>query len=125
MAGPNSTSTTLKQIGVGSGAALAVFYMVFQLLIQVGVVQSALAPVATPASYEKVSGQVDALYEWHNRRDADGVLLWYVPRSMTVAIGEQTAVLRDLGEAIRHQTSVLERMDRRDERRDERRQASG
>ncbi len=105
-----------KQLGLGATVAIGAFYFVFQILIQVGVVSPSGA-VAAPAVTHQLVSQVGQLHAWHNQRDPDGVLLWYVPRSMTAAIGEQTTVLRSLESAIRHQTDVLERMDRRDERR--------
>lgn len=108
----------MKSVGTGGAVALAAFYFIFQILIDVGMVKSAAGPVATPASYQKVAAQVDDLYEWHRVTDQDGVKLWYVPRSMTAAIDDQTEVLRGLQVMISAQTDLLARMERRDERRD-------
>jgi hypothetical protein len=41
----------------------------------------------------KVKEKVDDLHDWHDKRDADGVPLWYVRRSLEDAI-------KDLGEKV-------------------------
>lgn len=117
---PKPDAAQMKQVGVGGTYTLAVLWLVFQFLLDLGVVQRADAagsPTWTATRVDQVATQVQNLHDWHNRRDVDGVLRWYVPRSMTMAVQDQTIVLRELRQAIRDQTKVLERMDRREERR--------
>lgn len=56
----------------------------------------------------KIERQVDELWEWHNIKDADGVPIWYVRRSLEDAIhkladniGAQTDILRSMIETQR------------------------
>lgn len=47
----------------------------------------------------KVKEKVDDLHDWHDKRDADGVPLWYVRRSLE-------DVIKELGHKIEIQVSV-------------------
>jgi len=51
---------------------------------------------------ERVVGQIQKLYDWHNVFDPDRVPLWYVPRSLVTAT-------RELTKAIEAQTHMLDR----------------
>lgn len=120
---PRPDRSTIKELGVGGAIVLGVLYIVFNFLVDLGAVRPAGAVSSaawTVADAHQVAGQIDDLYEWHDRRDLDGILRWYVPRSMTQAVLDQTAVLRKLREAIVDQTTVLGRIDRREEQRSSR-----
>ncbi len=60
----------------------------------------------------KVKEKVDDLHDWHDKRDADGVPLWYVRRSLEDSI-------KDLGEKICQQievqTKILQHMQKMEE----------
>lgn len=60
----------------------------------------------------KVKEKVDDLHDWHDKRDADGVPLWYVRRSLEDSI-------KTLGEKICRQievqTKILEHMQKMEE----------
>ena len=58
----------------------------------------------------KLKNQVDDLYKWHDQRDADGVPVWYIRRSLEEAIVKLAASQESLADCIKHQTSVLERL---------------
>lgn len=119
----NDNHARARELGVGGLIALGVIYLVGNLLIEAGVIQSRRVPhedaiaKTSLAAVAVMSRQIDSLYVWHDRRDSDGVPLWYVPRSMGSLMSDQIEVLRDLVDANRDQTRVLERMDRRDEKR--------
>jgi hypothetical protein len=51
----------------------------------------------------KVKEKVDDLHDWHDKRDADGVPLWYVKRSLE-------DVIKDLGAKIELQIGVQTRI---------------
>jgi hypothetical protein len=106
------------QLGVGGLVALGVLYVVFQFLLDFGVVQRRVSdPGLLPSEVSRALHQLDTLYQWHDRRDLNGIPLWYVPRTIGDSMDEQITVLRDLVQIHRDQTRVLERMDRREERR--------
>jgi len=60
----------------------------------------------------KVKDKVNDLHDWHDKRDADGVPLWYVRRSLEDSI-------KDLGEKmcqqIEVQTKILQHMQKTEE----------
>ena len=88
-----------ERVGQAVVGGLIAIYVVAQLLAQAGLITSS-ASAAIPAVAVQ---QIDDLHDWHNQRDADGVLLWWVPRSLSDSIEKQT-------EATRAQTRMIERL---------------
>jgi hypothetical protein len=117
----NSGASTrlLSQIGVGGAVAAVLLYVVFNFLIQAGIVEPVPAPIVnTDPRVDRVHTQVNDLHRWHNITDADGVKLWYVPRSwerairsQTIAINEQTALIKEMRNEIRAMRRLAEEAD--------------
>jgi len=59
---------------------------------------------------KSVMDQTQQLYDWHDRRDEEGVPVWYVRKSLETALREQSHAMRKLAENIGEQTRVLERL---------------
>ena len=118
----NGTAGILKQLGVGGTLLVVVLYLVFNFLTRMGYVQTAMPAGGSTTinvhqdGIDQALHQLDKLYEWHDVRDPEGVLIWY-GRSLAKEMEKQTAILSELSEYAHHQVRLLERMDRRDERR--------
>ena len=61
------------------------------------------------------------LWEVHDRRDEDGVPLWYVPRSLGNTLIQAVEQMRQVSEIQRKTVETLDRIDRRLERLERRR----
>lgn len=73
---------------------------------------------------QKTGAATEKLWEVHDRRDDDGVPLWYVPRSLGQTLANAVEQIRQVSEIQRKTVEMLERMDRRLERLERRRLAT-
>ena len=64
-------------------------------------------------SLSALTTTVDKLWEVHDRRDQDGVPVWYVPRSWAETQEKVMEVLRDVSNTVRRSVEILERIERR------------
>lgn len=62
---------------------------------------------------ELQSQQLKELHDWHSPRDADGVPLWYVPRSWTATQQEIVNRIQRITEIEFKILSIIERLERR------------
>ena len=68
------------------------------------------------AAFERMAAQTAELHAWHNQKDENGLFIWIIPRSMTRAIDDQTAVLNEL--------LMLQKLERNDREREQRRRGT-
>jgi hypothetical protein len=73
---------------------------------------------------QETRGIVEKIWELHDRRDDDGVPLWYVPRSLGATLAQAVEQIRQVSEIQRKTVEMLERMDKRLERLERRRLAT-
>lgn len=103
------TADVSKQLGIGGTFAIVLVWVILDMLVTAGLVTPAHSQVTVVSpEFKTAAHQIQQMYEWHDARDADGVLRWWVPRSTTVALNklndkmdEQTLVLRDIERALR------------------------
>ena len=85
----------LLELGIGGVVALLIIKEVFSFMKGVRMRRNGV-----PVKCEKCAAQVQALFDMHNQKDADGVYIWYVRRSLEDAINK-------LADDIQHQTNVF------------------
>ncbi len=112
----DKSSSRIKELGIGGAIVAIVLSQVFSFLMDFGAIPRAPVPtnpsamdVESREMFTRMAADTRRLYEMHDRRDEDGVPLWYVPRSMTKAVEEQTKVLQELHMSIKEQTRAIER----------------
>ncbi len=61
---------------------------------------------------EKVLGEVltltKELHDWHDQRDADGVPVWYVRKSLETTIGDLTKAVSELSKASNNHVMITQ-----------------
>ena len=105
----------LRQLGAGGLLVAICLYLVFDYLKGRDILIDGATAQRINPGVEQAIDQIDDLHEWHDRVDADGIPLWYVPRSLSKAIEEQIVVLKELANVEREQTRILDRIDQRAE----------
>lgn len=62
---------------------------------------------------ENIENRTNQCVAMHEKTDEDGIPLWYMPRSFMSSIKTMVDTQKDIAFAIKTQTAVLERLDRK------------
>ena len=93
------------EVGIGGAVAILVLKEVFNFIKEMRKDNSC---VDDDKERRRINNKIEALYEWHNVKDENGVPIWYhrpqaerIIEKMAENIATQTEVLKDLSREIR------------------------